>query len=182
VGERYYILLTTPAGLYRYDISDVVEVTGRYHGLPLLEFVHKGPDMLNLMGEKVHSRQVALAVMRASEALGALVSKAQVIPNVADGRYDLLLETPRSTSLSALARAIDVELSNLNSEYQTKRDSGRLGALHPLRMRPGWGQRLQAADVANGSRETQYKWPFVRHHWDETSRAEVDADDPLDER
>jgi hypothetical protein len=113
VGARYYILLTTAAGLYRYDISDVVEVTGKYHELPLLEFVHKGPDMLNLTGEKLHAQQVACAVMGASDALGAGVIKAQLIPDVSNDRYDLLLDLPllSRVSLTSLARAIDAELS-----------------------------------------------------------------------
>jgi hypothetical protein len=173
IGARYFILLTTAAGLYRYDISDVVEVTGKYHELPLLRFVHKGPDMLNMTGEKVHAEQVARAVMRASERCGVAVVKAQVIPNLSSGGYDLLLEAPLGAALAELARAFDAELSNLNPEYETKRASGRLASPCPVRMQPGWGRRLQAADVANGSRETQYKWPFVRHTWDAVSRRDV---------
>lgn len=173
VGQRYYILMTTQAGLYRYDISDVVEVTGKYHELPLLAFAHKGPDMLNLTGEKVHSDQVAKAVMLASNTLGAQVRNAQVIPDLAHSRYELLLETPYP-ELSALAHAIDVELAALNPEYASKRASSRLAPLHPVRMKPGWGLRLMAADVAKGLRESQYKWPFVRHQWDDVSRTDVD--------
>ena len=174
VGQRYFILLTTPAGLYRYDISDVVEVTGHYHELPLIEFVHKGPDMLNMTGEKLHARQVALAVTLASEALGHRLDRAQLVPDVASTRYDLLLETPRGTPLAELGAAIDQALMRLNPEYELKRASGRLGALRPVRMKQGWGERFEAADIARGSRATQYKWPFVRQRWDEVSRSEVD--------
>jgi hypothetical protein len=177
IGARYFILLTTAAGLYRYDISDVVEVTGKYHELPLLRFVHKGPDMLNMTGEKVHAEQVATAVMRASRRCGVAMVKAQAIPNLSSGGYDLLLEAPLGAALAELARVFDAELSNLNPEYENKRRTGRLASPLPVRMTSGWSKRLQAADVANGSRETQYKWPFVRHAWDAVSRPDVAPDE-----
>ncbi|TKB73394.1 MAG: GH3 auxin-responsive promoter family protein [Nitrospira sp.] len=41
-GKTYYVLLTTPAGLYRYDINDVVSVTGYYRNTPVIEFLRKG--------------------------------------------------------------------------------------------------------------------------------------------
>lgn len=172
VGQRYFVLLTTSAGLYRYDISDVVEVTGKYHELPLLAFVHKGPDMLNLTGEKVHADQVARAVMHACAILNVNVVNAQLIPDLDRCRYQLLLETEHR-DLETLAHAVDVELGNLNPEYASKRASGRLLGLCPVRMKLGWGRRLEAADVAKGSRQSQYKWPFVRKAWDESTRNEI---------
>ncbi|HKY06900.1 MAG TPA: GH3 auxin-responsive promoter family protein, partial [Candidatus Binatia bacterium] len=41
-GSSYYPILTTPGGLYRYDINDVVRVAGFYNRTPLIEFVRKG--------------------------------------------------------------------------------------------------------------------------------------------
>ena len=41
-GGRYYIHFTTAAGLYRYNINDLVEVTGFYHQTPIIQFVRKG--------------------------------------------------------------------------------------------------------------------------------------------
>lgn len=38
----YYVFATTSSGLYRYDINDIVRVSGRIHATPTLEFVHKG--------------------------------------------------------------------------------------------------------------------------------------------
>jgi hypothetical protein len=84
-----------------------------------------------------------------------------------------LLETEHA-QLPDLAHAVDVELTALNPEYASKRASGRLAPLHPVRMKSGWGLRLMAADVAKGLRQSQYKWPFVRHQWDDVSRSDVD--------
>jgi hypothetical protein len=176
IGARYFVLLTTCSGLYRYDISDVVQVTGKYHELPLIEFVHKGPDMLNMMGEKLHAAQVARAAAAAAESASCHIERAQLVPNVAQSRYDLLLELSAGAPLAELARAFDRELCALNPEYELKRATSRLGPPLPIRMKPGWGRRLEAADLARGCRAAQYKWPFVRHTWDAVSERDIDRD------
>lgn len=38
----YYVFVTTPDGLYRYDTNDIVTVTGRVGNTPTLAFVQKG--------------------------------------------------------------------------------------------------------------------------------------------
>ena len=69
-GEIIIVILTTPAGLYRYDINDVVRVTGFYKRTPLIEFVRKGRDVTNITGEKLHVNQVIQAMEQAQRATG----------------------------------------------------------------------------------------------------------------
>src|SRR5690606_1473813 len=57
-GRRYYVVVTTSGGLYRYDMNDVVEVTGRLGGAPLVVFRHKGGNMSSLTGEKLGESHV----------------------------------------------------------------------------------------------------------------------------
>src|SRR5690606_10467957 len=52
-GKEYYVFVTTPAGLYRYDMNDVLRVTGRLGNTPLLRFVQKGRGVTNITGEKL---------------------------------------------------------------------------------------------------------------------------------
>ena len=56
-GE-YYVFVTTPEGLYRYDMNDIVRVTGRVNETPTLKFVQKGKGVTNITGEKLHEDQV----------------------------------------------------------------------------------------------------------------------------
>ena len=57
-AASYYILLTTAYGLYRYNIHDVVRVTGFLQRTPLIEFLSKGADFANITGEKLSEYQV----------------------------------------------------------------------------------------------------------------------------
>jgi hypothetical protein len=51
-GRYYRILVTNYAGLYRYDIGDVVEVLGFYEKAPLLAFRHRLGGLLSSTTEK----------------------------------------------------------------------------------------------------------------------------------
>ena len=57
-GDEYRLVVTTEAGLYRYDLGDVVRVSGWFMGAPRLVFVRKAGNVLNAMGEKVTEDQV----------------------------------------------------------------------------------------------------------------------------
>ena len=174
VGQRYYILLTTRAGLYRYDISDVLEVTEMQGEMPLVKFVHKGADMTNLTSEKLHGDQVAQAACDAMERVGMPVDRVQLIPDTERCGYDVLVEAGADkATLERFCIEIDADLARLNVEYAAKRASRRLAESRLRRMRPGWAHRRQRRDVGSGQRDAQYKWAYVMHQWDDFNRSEL---------
>ena len=63
-GEQYYVFTTTQGGLYRYDIDDIIEVTGRFNETPTIRFVQKGKGITNLTGEKLYESQLIQAISR----------------------------------------------------------------------------------------------------------------------
>ncbi|MEL6492781.1 MAG: GH3 auxin-responsive promoter family protein [Cyanobacteria bacterium J06621_3] len=169
VGQRYSILLTTPGGLYRYHINDIVEVTGFYHQAPLLAFVRKGKDMSSLTGEKLHANQILAAMDRVQQQLGIELAAFQWVADVERMGYRLYLEWPEEQAAwqedswiqQTLLPALDRSLANLNGEYAQKRDSGRLRPLCGYRMRPGWAEAVKREAIVTNSRDVQYKWPVL---------------------
>ena len=160
-GETYYIVITSPAGLYRYDINDIVKVTGFFRNTPLVEFVRKGRDMVSLTGEKLHVTQLIQAVEKAQLSVGIKVAYFRAVGNVEACRYDLKLELAQDhvcdESVVTLGRAIDEELSKLNIEYEQKRRSDRLHAPHVQVMSRGWSARRLGAKSGRSARDTQFK-------------------------
>ena len=63
-GERARLVITTSAGLARYDMADEIEVVGWCHKTPMVRFVGKTGRYLNRVGERVTAGQVS-AAMRA---------------------------------------------------------------------------------------------------------------------
>jgi hypothetical protein len=163
-GRRYYIFATTQSGLYRYNINDVVEVTGRVGGCPALGFVRKGQGMTSITGEKLHEMQVMEAVRRAAGAAGIAPAFFIAIADPHAARYRLFHEIdalPNGVRAEQVASLVDAALCDCNIEYAAKRSSARLAAAQVVFVKPGTGEAVKAAAVATGQREAQVKPPLL---------------------
>lgn len=165
-GQNYYLLMTTPSGLYRYDIHDVVKCVGFYGTTPRLEFLHKGAHISNITGEKVAESQVVTAVCSAAESLNFTLPQFTVVPVWDDPpEYRILLE--QSDSLPSdlaerFASFIDEELKSINCEYREKRESHRLGRLAFQLVPDGtWSRLSDRRNSRVGSSLEQYKHPCL---------------------
>lgn len=176
-GENYYIFITSPIGLYRYDINDVVKVTGFFHRTPVIEFVRKGRDMVSLTGEKLHVGQLVQAIEAAQRSVGIRIEYYRAVGDPKAPRYDLRLEVAeypvRDELVVRLGQAIDSELGKLNIEYDQKRRSGRLLPPRVQLMARGWSVRRVQAKLARGGRDTQFKDRLLALSDPEDNPAEV---------
>jgi hypothetical protein len=160
-GASYYLVLTTAAGLYRYDINDVVRVAGFYNQTPLIEFVRKGRDVTNITGEKLHVNQVIQAMAQAQNAAGMAVQHFRACADAEESLYSFFVELdgamPAQERLMQLLQELDASLRALNVEYAQKRESRRLAAPVLCVMKPGWFQRKANAALQPGTRDVQLK-------------------------
>ncbi len=160
VGREYYIFLTTTGGLYRYDINDIVKVTGQYNQTPQIVFLRKGRGMTNLTGEKVSVNQIITAFQNAAKATATCPDHFKAEADAGSSRYvfrvEFSLPVDNATQRTFLSR-LDQEMMDLNIEYKAKRDSGRLNdpVLHV--MREGWYERNRSQIIAQGKRAFQTK-------------------------
>ena len=160
-GASYYLVLTTAAGLYRYDINDVVRVAGFYNQTPLIEFVRKGRDVTNITGEKLHVNQVIQAMAQAQNAAGMAVQHFRACADAEESLYSFFVELdgamPAQERLMQLLQELDASLRVLNVEYAQKRESRRLAAPVLCVMKSGWFQRKANAALEPGTRDVQLK-------------------------
>jgi hypothetical protein len=164
-GQRYYILPTTAAGLYRYHISDLVEVTGFVGKTPLLRFVGKGHRFSNLTGEKLSEYQVTQAVEAVQRRNGYTLKGFIVAPLWSESQpcYAVLLETDEETERTQqFLMALDAELRQSNTEYDAKRQSERLGPLQARMLPEGSLLDFDRERLRNtGGSPEQYKRPCL---------------------
>jgi hypothetical protein len=162
-----YVLFTTSAGLYRYDINDVIRVVDFYRDVPLIEFVRKGRGMTSLTGEKLAEQQVTAAVLSATERLqtaDAIRHFAAVPVFGSPPRYAFFLELGQEMSdeqLQALAARLDHALCEENVEYESKRESLRLGPPLLRVVAPGTFEAYRQERVSGGAPEAQVKVPHL---------------------
>jgi hypothetical protein len=62
LGRRYAVIVTTGAGLYRYRLNDVIEVTGFYHECPLIRFIGRQAKVVDICGEKLNEDHICTII------------------------------------------------------------------------------------------------------------------------
>lgn len=165
VGERLRLVVSTEAGLCRYDMEDLVEVVGRCDRAPVLRFVGKAGRFLNGLGERVSEEQVALSAEAAIRATGEpVVAIVARLPGEEPLAYELGVERERPTSPAAdraLALAFDQALAGFNLEYRGRRESGRLQPPRVVALPPGTMAGYRARRIAAGAPDAQLKDPWM---------------------
>ena len=164
-GKRYFLIPTTAGGLFRYNIGDLVRVTGRMGPAPVFEFLNKGTHVASLTGEKITEFQVATAVNESVARLGLDVRNYCLCPTWADvPHYSLLVEECDAPADRAeeFACAVDSGLQELNMEYKTKRTSGRLAPVCVKTIPAGaWRAYDRRTIEEHSGRVEQYKHKFL---------------------
>jgi hypothetical protein len=158
-GVDYYLVVTTPSGLYRYFINDLVRVTGFLHRTPLIKFRQKGKGVTNITGEKLYEGQVLDAVRTAMASFGCAARFVMMLADETARGYRLYVEANPGArpDAVALARAVDAQLRELNVEYQAKRESGRLAVPGAAWLAAETGAAYKEYCVRQGQREAQFK-------------------------
>ena len=131
-GREYSILITTPEGLYRYDLGDIVKVVDFHKSLPVVEFVDRKYKELSMVGEHVTESELVKSVKEAAKNEKINLVSFTAVPNI-DGykpRYEFLVEAERRISEKQaynLLAKIEKELQNQSFVYKkTRKDYGRL--------------------------------------------------------
>lgn len=161
-GKRYSPIVTTYAGLYRYDVSDLVEVGPKYLGTPTIHMVQKVNGIVNITGEKLQENQFMTSVQNAEKELDMPTKFSIAFADVERSTYHFYFEfANQQTSqedAERFAAVVDTELKNMNIEYEAKRDSLRLKQPITHRLRSNAFDQFKQASIADGSgRDGQFK-------------------------
>ncbi|MDB6168859.1 MAG: uncharacterized protein JWM88_1723 [Verrucomicrobia bacterium] len=177
IGRLYYVIITTPAGLYRYFMNDIVMAGVRHGNTPTIKFLEKGTGATNITGEKLYESQVCDAVDASVSGRSWHPAFFVMIADPARQRYVFYLEA-EGIAEDAFLNAFEAEIFARNLEYKAKRESGRLHPIELKRLRPGAGESFKAHLLAQGQREAQFK--FLRLQSLEKVTFDFDAQvDPL---
>jgi hypothetical protein len=160
-GERYCPIVTTSAGLYRYNMTDLVEITGFYNQYPLIKFVQKTNGTISLTGEKLHERQFIEAVRCCSQEMGLPIGFFVGFANTEKSNYrfyyefaDQTISLPRAEEFT---KAVDARLMEFNPEYESKRTSNRVKAPDTSLLVKDSFEQFKEACIDKGYRDGQFK-------------------------
>ncbi len=164
-GANYYVFVTTTSGLYRYDVNDVVHVTGTHGSCPSIDFLQKGKGVTSITGEKLYVHQALEAVSGTQGVLGTTLEFCLLLADEATATYTAYIEVidPDPSLIETFATELDGALMKANIEYSEKRRSGRLKEPQVVLVNPGTGEAIKRHAIAAGQRESQYKPPCLEY-------------------
>ena len=146
VGVDYALILTTPAGLARYVIGDVVRFTSTAPARIL--YVGRTKLQLSAFGEHVIEREITESLFTICRRHGLTVVNFHVAPIFANsltgrsrGCHEWWIELRQGTlttpKMPFIEAELDAELRRMNDDYDAKRKGGGLDAPVVQLVKPG---------------------------------------------
>jgi len=174
-NKKYEVILTNFYGLYRYNIGDIIKVTGWKKNLPLIEFVGRNKT-LDIVGEHSPYSQIELSVNNAKNKANISLIDYTICPNFDNELpcYDVIIETSTNEdrTRNIFLKELDIELQNNILSYERMRNRfSRLSAPRLLVVKSGSFDNLNKKRVVN---ESQPKSKHIINNSDFKNNFEID--------
>ena len=160
-GKRYCPYVTTFAGLYRYNMNDLVEVGPCFQHTPTVHMIQKVNGIVTMTGEKLHERQFINAVHEAEELTGLLtkffVGFADLEKSAYHFYYEFADQSTTQEKAEMFTEKVDEALKAMNIEYEAKRASFRVKDPITHRLTEQSFEKFKAQCIAEGARDGQFK-------------------------
>jgi hypothetical protein len=124
LDKNYAMVISTNAGLWRYNIGDTVKFTSRspYR----IKISGRTKHFINAFGEEVIIENAERAITAACEQTGAVIDNFTAAPVYLDhgkkGGHEWIVEFKvKPASMETFSRALDKHLRQINSDYDAKR-------------------------------------------------------------
>ncbi|XP_027726368.1 GH3 domain-containing protein [Vombatus ursinus] len=137
LGEEYELVLTNDAGLTRCPLGDVVQVIGFYNQCPVVKFVRRLSQSLNVRGEGISEDVFSGALLRAvglwpgAKLLDYCCAQSSILDSFSDGsapHYEVFVELRGVRGLSEDHRhKLDHCLQEASPTYKSLRFRGSIG-------------------------------------------------------
>jgi hypothetical protein len=125
VGKNYAMIISTNAGLWRYNIGDTIKFTSinPYR----IKISGRTKHFINAFGEEVIIENAEAAITRACESTGAIIDNFTAAPVFLEkgkrGGHEWLIEfKTQPNDLNIFGRILDDTLRQVNSDYDAKRN------------------------------------------------------------
>lgn len=144
IGAEYRLVVTNGGGLHRYDMEDIVRVTGVAGRTPVIEFVAKADRRTSVSNERVTELDVTHAMQATSRRCGLWLREFLFVP-CSDRRYRVVIDGAELNgagagpwrSMPALTAELERQLRDAAKGYAFERDDGLLEPLLVVVTAPG---------------------------------------------
>ncbi|PUZ54633.1 hypothetical protein GQ55_5G147500 [Panicum hallii var. hallii] len=171
VGKEYELVITTYAGLCRYRVGDILQVTGFHNAAPQFRFVRRKNVLLSIDSDKTDEAELQAAVERAAALLapygaGIVEYTSQADAATIPGHYVVYWELMvregaggRMPEAAVFERCCLEMEEALNSVYRQLRNGDAIGPLEIRVVRGGTFEEVMDYAISRGASINQYKAP-----------------------
>ncbi|XP_033125835.1 GH3 domain-containing protein-like [Anneissia japonica] len=171
-GSTYELVITNISGLYRYRFGDVVKVIRFHNQCPVVEFICRQGQLLNVRGEKTYEDLLYNVLLNTVNSWPStqLVDYTTMESVMLEGKverkspfYVLFLELSTNCEISeAKKKMLDENLCEKSFVYNSFREKGSISQMQVHVVKSGSFRRLKAYLLANTSvSANQFKVPRV---------------------
>jgi hypothetical protein len=167
-GECYEVIVTTLVGFLRYRMHDVVRVVDFYGQTPVIEFLERQGQVIDILGEKTAEHHVVEAIETASRGVKEALVDYFIAPDMEQtpARYLLVVEEWQhdhddNRKVRKFVQAVEAALRKIAPDYEEERVLGTLGPMAVGLLRPGAFERARDRRIAAGGAASQIKTPHV---------------------
>ncbi|KAK6237711.1 hypothetical protein QUC31_003180 [Theobroma cacao] len=170
VGKEYELIITTYAGLCRYRVGDILQVTGFHNAAPQFRFIRRKNVLLSIESDKTDEAELQKAMENASVLLKEFNTSVVEYTSYADtkeipGHYviywELLIKDPANAPTDAVLNQCCLQMEeSLNSVYRQSRVADNsIGPLEIRVVKDGTFEELMDYAISRGASINQYKVP-----------------------
>ncbi|KQK09904.1 probable indole-3-acetic acid-amido synthetase GH3.2 [Brachypodium distachyon] len=168
VGKEYELVITTYAGLCRYRVGDILQVTGFHNAAPQFRFVRRKNVLLSIDSDKTDEAELQAAVERAARLLAPYDATIVEYTSEADattipGHYVVYWELMARGAMwpeAAVFERCCLEMEEaLNAVYRQGRNGDAIGPLEIRVVRAGTFEEVMDYAISRGASINQYKAP-----------------------
>jgi len=167
-GRSYEVVITTLDGLVRYRLHDIVTVVDFCGQTPVIEFVERRGQVVDIVGEKTAEHHVVEAIDAASHLVDEPLVDYVLAPDTGTTPACYLLaieewhgDCEHNLKAREFVRAVDAALRRIAPDYDEECELGTLGPMELVVLRPGAFARLRERQTAAGVTDSQIKTPHV---------------------
>ena len=166
LGEKYEIVITNQAGLYRYKLGDVIKVVGNYNNCPEIEFLYRKNQVLNMVSEKTTEEHLTISIQNTVKKLNLSLVDYTTIEDttISPGRYIFYFEFKDDISrrnMIEFENVLDKELQRANLAYGRFRNNNRLAKVKVKVVNGGTFNIIKESLIKKGISKNQIKMPRV---------------------
>lgn len=167
IGERYEIIITNFSGFYRYRIGDVVKVVDYYGKSPVIEFLYRKGQLLNLVAEKTTESAVHHSIMTSIEKWGVELVDYTAIQDLSEtvGCYKFYVEVNNPGEfMQKIERnrvILEDAIREANPTYKVAQKAGRIAPLKLEAVAVETFLKLKHELIKKGASINQVKVPRV---------------------